>query len=108
MVQELLRLMGGNKGPGGRSEAAQKAKCKRCCLSRCKGKKGCPAKGKQCHTCLEMGLFTRSSLCPEKKVTTMKLEAVGESDSGESLGRFTVDWRSRWARCRTRECKGSG
>ena len=61
--EELRRLKGGNKGPGGGQEAAQKVKCKRCCLSRCKGKEGCPAEGKQFNTCQEMGHFTRSSLC---------------------------------------------
>ena len=89
--EELRRLTGGKKGPGGGSEAAQKTKCKRCCLSRCKGKESCPAEGKQCHTCKETGHFIRSSLCTKKKVTTKKLEALGESDSGESVGRITAE-----------------
>ena len=35
----------------------------------------------------------RSSLCPKKKTTTKKVEAVGESDSSESLGRIMTEVR---------------
>ena len=60
----------------------------RCCLTRCKGKDGCPAEGKQCNVCQETGHFARSSLCPRKKLTTTKkVEATGDSDT-ESIGRI--------------------
>ena len=54
----------------------------------CRGKESCPAAGKQFQTCQETGHFTRSILCPKKKLMTKKLEAVGESESAESLGRI--------------------
>ena len=47
-------------------QTVQRAKCKRCGLSRCKKKEGCH----------EMGYFTRSSLCPKKRLTTKKREVT--------------------------------
>ena len=65
---------------------AQQIGCRRCCLIRCKGKEGCSAKGKHCNICQETGHFSKSSLCPKRKLITKKLERKAELET-EDIGR---------------------
>ena len=85
--EELRRLNTAYKGPRGRPEAAQKTRCKRCCLTRCRYKEGCLAEVKQCKFCQETGHFARSSSCPKRKLTTKKLKTKAESET-KSIGRI--------------------
>ena len=96
-LKQAQRPKPGGNGQRGSGSATGKAKCAKCCNSRCKdpGGAGCMAASKKCIKCEEVGHFAASTLCKvKKKSTSGKIQAAQDSDSDTETSSRIVEERA--------------
>ena len=96
-LKQSRRQKSGGSGQKANGGATGKAKCAKCCNTRCKdpGGMGCMAAGKKCIKCEEVGHFVASDLCKaKKKATSGKIQAAQDSDSDTETSSRIVEERT--------------